>query len=302
MANLVLLVVCFALGILAKRFTTLPAQTPRVLNTWVLYVSLPALVLKVVHSVKLEATVLLSASSMWLVFAVPAAFALVARARGVSAKTAGAIGLCAGLGNTAFVGLPMLEALGGKEAVGPTALVDQLGSFVAFSLLAVPFATVMGGAKPTLRQLGQRVATFPPFAALALALLLRPLPFPELLDQTLGRLADVMSPLALASVGWQLNLSQLKGQGGKLALGLGWKLALAPAVVMALVWVVHGPFGLLERVTVVQAAMAPMVTAGVLAAEHGLEPELCAGFVGVGVPVSFLTVPLWWKVTELLAS
>jgi predicted permease len=52
-----------------------------------------------------------------------------------------------------------------------------------------------------------------------------------------------------------------------------------------------------ERFAVVQAAMAPMVTGGVLALQYRLAPSLNAGLIALGVPVSFLTVPLWWHLT-----
>lgn len=41
--------------------------------------------------------------------------------------------------------------------------------------------------------------------------------------------------------------------------------------------------------------MAPMVTAALLAAEHDLEPELAALILGVGVPISLVTVPLVFR-------
>jgi predicted permease len=49
------------------------------------------------------------------------------------------------------------------------------------------------------------------------------------------------------------------------------------------------------EVSVLQAAMAPMVTSAILASDHGLDPELAALMVGLGIPLSFATVPcaLW---------
>jgi len=40
--------------------------------------------------------------------------------------------------------------------------------------------------------------------------------------------------------------------------------------------------------------MPPMITAGIIAVEHDLEPELVALMVGVGIPLSFLTLAGWW--------
>jgi predicted permease len=59
-----------------------------------------------------------------------------------------------------------------------------------------------------------------------------------------------------------------------------------------------GSFTLTDRVAVSQAAMAPMVTAAVLAAEYRLSTSLSAAMSAVGALVSFATVPAWWAFTE----
>ena len=92
-------------------------------------------------------------------------------------------------------------------------------------------------------------------------------------------------------MGRQVRPTVTAGHRLPLALGLSWSLLLAPA----LVWgVLHGGGGgLVAEVTVLQVGMAPMVTAGILAADHGLEPPLAAALVGVGLVLSLLTVPAW---------
>lgn len=302
MANLLLLMVCFLLGVFARRLRTLPEDSHRVLNAWVMWVSLPALVFRSIHGVRLQPELLLAASCLWLTFLLAAAVAWRQVRQGRSTpQLAGALALCAGLGNTAFIGLPLLEALGGREAVGPAALVDQLGSFVALFLFGVPFATVMGGARLSPLKLARRLVSAPPLLALLMALALKPWALPAPVETVVGRLADMLSPLALAGVGWQLDLSTLSGHGRRILLGLSWKLVAAPALVLALLLLTRGQLGLVERVAVAQAAMAPMVTAGVVAAENKLSAGLAAALIAVGVPLSFLTVPLWWLLTGWLA-
>jgi predicted permease len=282
------------LGALARRLKTLPADAHRVLNVWVLYVSLPAVVLRSVHAVPLSSRLVVPVLGLWLCFLVAAAAAVLAVRRGVSRGVAGALALCAGLANTSFVGLPLLEALGGAEAVGPAVVVDQLGSFFALALGAVPLAAWLAGGRVSVGFVARRALLFPPFLALVAALALRPWPLPQVVDVVLARLGDMLSPLALASVGWQLEPAALVGRGRPVTWGLVYKLLFAPAVMLGLLWLTAPPWGLAERVGVAQAAMAPMVTGGVLAAEYDLEPKLAAGLIAVGVPVSLLTVPAWW--------
>jgi predicted permease len=211
--------------------------------------------------------------------------------------TAGAWALCAGLGNTAFVGLPAIEALGGPDAARTATLIDQLGSFVAFSLLAVPFAAMMAGGEVKPGVVLRRVLTFPSFIALILAFVLHGVAFPAAVDDVLARFAAMLSPLALASVGWQLNLRGLAGRGKAIAAGLLFKEVLAPALVLGLM-VATGSLGPDAPVAVTEAAMPPMVTAGVLATEHGLDRELASALIAVGLLTAVVAVPLWWAVVQ----
>jgi hypothetical protein len=296
--NLWLLAVCFALGALARRSGRFAPDSHRVLNAWVLNVSLPALVVKVVHVVSFSPRLVLAAALIWAELGLAVMVALWAVRRGWASRgVAGALALTAGLGNTAFVGLPLLEGLGGASAVAPAAVIDQLGSFVAFSAIAVPFAAVMGGTQVRLTAVLGRVVRFAPFIALVVALASRPFVFPPALDGVLGKLADTMSPLALASVGWQLEGKAIRGNLRLLAVGLGYKLVLAPALVLAVLWATQPSFGLVERVAVAQAGMAPMVTAGVLALDAGLESRLASAMIAVGVPLSLVSVWSWWLFT-----
>ncbi|MCI0570779.1 MAG: AEC family transporter [Myxococcaceae bacterium] len=293
--SLVLLLVCFVLGVLARRTGRFPESTPSALNAWVLQVALPALVLRVMHSLQVEPALLLAASAPWLVFLGAAGAGLWAVRRGwLPAPTAGALILTAGLGNTAFVGLPMVEGFAGAAGLGIAVVVDQLGSFLVLSTLALVLATRLAAQRLSPRTLVTRVVLFPPFLALLVGVALRPLDFPAWLDTVLHRIGDTLTPLALFSVGWQLRLSALRGRAGLLAVGLGYKLALAPALVAEVLRAL-GASGLPLRVAVVQAAMAPMVTGSILAMEYKLEPELAALMVGVGVPLSFVTAPLVWQ-------
>lgn len=46
------------------------------------------------------------------------------------------------------------------------------------------------------------------------------------------------------------------------------------------------------RVTVFEAAMAPMIGASIVAMEHELDPPLVT--LMIGIPLSFVTLPAWW--------
>lgn len=297
---MLLLVLCFFVGAAARRAGVLPEDSHRALNAWVLFVSLPALVFRSIHGVTIDSALAGSALCLWLVFAVPAAVAVWWVRRGGPREETGGLALVSGLSNTAFVGLPLIEALGGAKALGPAAVVDQLGSFLALSLFAIPFAASLSGTRPSFSQWVGKLVKSPAMLALFVAVLLADVQVSSAVEHVLNRLADMLSPLALASIGWQFDVSALPGNARRIVLGLVWKLGLAPAMILGLLWLWRGELGLMERVTVAQAAMAPMVTAGVVAAEYRLAPRMAAALVALGVPLSLLTVPLWWHAMEAL--
>ena len=292
-----LLFTSLLLGMVARRSGRFPAQTPAVLNAYVLNVALPALVLRSVHGLTLAPALLLSALTPWLVFAGAWAFFRGVGPRlGLAPGSVAALVLTGGLSNTSFVGLPLLEGLLGPTALPVAVVIDQLGSFLALATVATVFAARAAAKDTSLRALSGKLLGFMPLWALVLALLTHPFAWPPAVDDVLARLGATLTPLTLFSVGHQLRLSGLKGRGRALCLGLGYKLVLAPAGIALVLLATHRLERLAFQVTVLQAAMAPMVTAAILAADHELDPDLSALMVGVGIPLSLLTVPvaLWW--------
>jgi predicted permease len=53
--------------------------------------------------------------------------------------------------------------------------------------------------------------------------------------------------------------------------------------------------GQVLNVTVFEAAMAPMIGASIVAIDHELDPPLVTLMVGLGIPLSFVTLPVWWR-------
>ncbi|TVR05465.1 MAG: AEC family transporter [Deltaproteobacteria bacterium] len=295
MSPLVLLVVCFVVGIALQRVPSLPRDMPRALNAFIIWVCLPALVLLHVPRLDVTWSLALPIATPWLIclVAIPV-FAALGRLFGWSRGTVGALVLTGGLGNTSFVGLPMIEAFHGPEAMGLGLLIDQFGSFIALSFIGMPVAAIAAGGNPDLRAIMRRIVLFPPFVALVLAFVIRgTVPLPGVALEVLERIGGALAPLALVSVGMQLRLGAVRERAGRLGAGLLYKLILAPAMVIAVLALAPGLDDTVRAVTVLEAAMAPMITGSIIAAEHRLDPELAALMVGVGIPLSFLTVFLF---------
>lgn len=295
MANMVLLVVCFILGIVLRRTGRLPEATPKVLNAYIINVALPALALLHIRGLELSAGLAYPAAMAWVLFGGSFLFFLPLRkAAGLSAGTLGALLLTGGLGNTSFVGLPMIEAFYGSEYLGVGILADQLGTFLVLSTVGIAAAAAYSSGRASPGEIARKVLLFPPFLAMAAGFALMTVPFPGWFEGVLERIGGTLSPLALISVGFQLRLGHIRERVKPLGLGLLYKLVVGPALVAFLFVMVLGARGTEIQVTLFEAAMAPMITGSIVAAEHDLDPDLSALMVGVGIPLSFLTLPLWW--------
>lgn len=296
-----MLILCFIAGMLLHRSGRMPGNAPATLNSFIIHVSLPALTLLYIHDMKFSLDVGFMAGMAWISFAMAMAFFwFTGRWLKLPRGTVGALMLTGGLGNTSFFGLPMIEAYYGKEGIASGIIVDQLGSFLVLSTLGITVAGLYSSGRPSGGEILRRIAFFPPFVALAAALLLLPVDYAPWLTVLLKRLGDTLAPLALLSVGLQLRLGQIAEHGRNLALGLGFKLLLAPLAICLLYVHLLGAHGQAIEVTLFEAAMPPMITASIIASEHDLDPPLAALMVAVGLLVSFVTLTGWWWILPKL--
>jgi malate permease and related proteins len=293
--TILLVLSMFIAGGLLARIGIFPDTAADAINRFVVYVSLPALVLHAVPHLTWDSSLLVLVITPWatLVLGVLACW-LVARVFGLTRPVVGALLLCAPLGNTSFIGLPLLSAVRGAEAMRYGLLYDQAGSFLILSTYGlVVLARYSGEAPPTAAALARRVAAFPPFVALVIALAIGALklPIPEALDSVLSRIGDTLVPLAMFAVGIRMRLRP-PAERAALWSGLAIKMLLVPACTYLVLRAI-GSSGLPAEVAILEAAMPPMLTAAALASVAGLAPELCAALAGYGILFAFVLVPLW---------
>ncbi len=293
MTQLLVVLVSFGCGVWLRRSPRIPPDAHKALNAFVLDIALPAVVLRAIPRLRFDAALLAAGAMPWLVFGLSCAVLWpLGKALGFSKGTRGALVLTAGLGNTSFVGFPMIEALLGAEHLPVAVVIDQLGSFFVLSLPGIALATAWSGGVTEPKALALRILRFPPFVALLVGAAAIPFGgFHPVLDQTFERIGGTLTPLAMASVGLQLSLGEVRRRALPLSLGLGFKLVLAP-VVMALIYVAGLGLTDVTRVVILEAAMGPMISAGIVAQERDLDPELVTLMLGAGIPLSFVTVTL----------
>ncbi len=284
-------------GQVMRRIPGFPVDTDRSLNLYVIYVALPALVLLQVPKLVLSSELLAPLLMPWLVVLVSGSLVLMmCKILGWSREITGALLLMVPLGNTSFLGIPMVKAFFGEDAIPYALLYDQLGSFMALATYGSVILAIYGtGAdKPTLRGVLKKIISFPPFISLVLALIIKNFPYPSVGVSLLKILAATLIPLVMIAVGFQLRLRLNKQVTSQLCIGLSIKLLVAPLAALFLCKIA-GLEGEAVQVSIFEAGMPPMVSAGALAIMANLAPTLTAALVGVGIVVSFATLPILYQ-------
>lgn len=301
MAAFWLILAMLALGLLFQRLRTFPDNAPEVLNKVVLYVCLPAAVLRYAPRLELGPDVLAVAAVPWaLLGATVVLVGLTSRLLRLRRDEHAVLLLCVALGNTSFLGYPLVRALLGEDALPYAVIYDQFGAFLILSTFGLYVLARYGGdAEPTWRDIARRVVTFPPFLAMVFGLTLMPADPPAWIAGGLQRLADALLPLVVLAIGLGLRLKLPRDELKPLAAGLALKLVLMPA--LALLMVVWLPLDAVAHDTVVlESAMPPMITAAALAISHRLAPGLASALVGYGILFSLATLPAWaWLLTRI---
>ncbi|WP_317173128.1 AEC family transporter [Flavobacterium soyangense] len=105
-----------------------------------------------------------------------------------------------------------------------------------------------------------------------------------------------MTSLAMLSVGLQLHFDRKSQHWKFLGLGLLFKLILTPALFYLLYVVILNQHSQIIQVSIMESAMAPMITASILASSYGLKPKLSSMMIGFGIPLSFITLIFWYFV------
>jgi predicted permease len=301
MINFIVIVVFLVLGLMLQRVSAIPKNTPKILNWIVIQICLPALALYHIPKIQWNTQLLYPILVAWIIFLLSwLFFGILGKQLGWSRKLIGCMIICSGMSNTSFLGFPIITALYGESGMKTAILVDQPGSFVVLSTLAVLVATLYSKGNTSGFQILKKIVFFPPFITFVLACFLNVYQFqmPSFIEQGLKILGAGVTPLALLSVGLQLQFDRKSKHWNFLGLGLFFKLLLAPAFVFLLYIIILQQHSEVIEVALLESAMAPMITASILATSYGLKPKLCSMMIGFGIPISFITLGFWYFILQ----
>lgn len=292
MEQFAFIIALLGIGILL-RYASAPTDFAKSLNFFIIYVSLPATVLIQVPKITFDLSAIGVILTPWLLLPIVIAIVLV-MTRNYPPQTRAALLLVMPLGNTSFVGIPIVHTLLGEEAIPYVLMYDQFGTFLILSFYG---AAVIGRYETGTfhkRLIVKKLLLFPPFIFLLCALILGEMP--DSAQPYLQTLASTLVPLALISVGYSMRF------GGEMdyslfAQSLVLKLIVMPLITFGIL-VGMGTEPLALKTAVLESGMPSMITAGALAIASGFAPALSAALVGYGIIVSLVTLPIILYIME----
>lgn len=291
MENIIIVIVSLSIGYILRLKGILELDSSNVLNKYVLYVSYPAMILLQTPKIHFSNELLVPALIAWGVMILSAILIFIlSKIFSFSSEITGSLMLVAVLTNSSFLGIPLLSAYMPNDAFMPYLLVyDQIGTFLAFATYGTIVVSIFTSkTNVSFKPIFIKIVTFPPFLSLIIALFFIGSEFNQNITKTLEAFALTTVPVALVAAGIQLRLKLPKEEIKPFGLALFTKLIFAPIVATSLC-AIFGLIGVASKVSILEASMAPMITAGAIASMAGLAPRLSSAIVGYGIFISLIT-------------
>lgn len=286
MEQFAFIIALLAIGILLQKANA-PIDFAKSLNFFVIYVSLPATVLLQVPKIHFDLSAIGVIITPWLL--VPIVMGIVVMmTRHHPPHVRAALLLVMPLGNTSFVGIPIVHTLLGEEAIPYVLMYDQFGTFLILSLYGAAILARYETGVFHKRLIIKKMLVFPPFIFLLFALVFGEMPLG--MQSYLQILSSTLVPLALVSVGYSMKF------GGEIDYALFTQSLVLKLIIMPIlafgILIAMGTEPLALKTAVLESGMPSMITAGALAIAAGFAPALSAALVGYGILVSLVTLPM----------
>jgi malate permease and related proteins len=263
----------------------------------VLYVALPALVLRVMVTSTLDASLILVPIVGFAVFGVllVAAFT-VARIGRLDRPTTGALVVATAVGNTGFFGVPLIAASGPHLSVAAAVMYDTFCTAILTWTSTVWISSRYGDRTAEGAPTGPlwRNLLLPPTWALAIGLALNLAgvqDLPSWLDRTLAILGAAVLPLVLLYAGLVIEWDGVRRAWREVTASVAMRFILAPLVAYV-VAVAFGLDGDVLRTVVLMAAMPTAMMSLVIGGWFRLRTDVIAGAVVASTLLATVALPV----------
>lgn len=285
------------LGWLLRRLGVLRPKDGPMLVQVVLYLALPALVLRIMVTSDLRPALILVPLVGFAVHGVLIAVALgAARLWKLDRPSTGALVVASAVGNTGFFGVPLIAAAGGNLSVAAAVMFDTFCTGILTWTSTVWISGRFGdpSAEGASGRGVWRNLLLPPTWAMALGLglnLAGVRSLPEIVDRPLGILGGAVLPLVLIYAGLVIEWDGIRRAWRDVGTVAMIRLVFSPLICLVFAWAV-GLDGDVLRTTVLMAAMPTAMMSLVIGGWFKLKTDVIAGAVVATTLLATLVLPL----------
>ena len=167
MESFFVIILPLAIGYAFSKGKIFDDKAPIILNQFLIYIALPALVLLKIPTIKIDSNVLTPIVISWVVMLSSAVLIIILSKVMIFARdVTGSLLLVAVLGNTSFLGIPMITSYLGQASLPYIVIYDQIGTFLALATYGTLIVSLYTNANGfSIRDMVKKVITFPPFIA-----------------------------------------------------------------------------------------------------------------------------------------
>jgi len=292
------------IGFACGKTRGLPESGLAWMNFFLLYVSLPALLFRIMSDTpfsELNNPPFLIATTLATVSAFVLAMVLGRIIGDLSLRKATMAGLAGAYGNIRYMGPGLALAVLGAKAAAPTALIFCCDSIFLFTIVPLLMALTDREHKSFLHAIGiaaRQIVLNPLIMSAVLGALVAAfhIPLPTALDRTLLFLQNAAAPTALFVLGVTVALRPFDRVPWEVPGVIAIKLLIHPLIVFGLM-LLFGPFAQPWAATaVLMAALPPALNVFVIARQNNtwIEPASVAVLIGTFASVVTLTSVMWF--------
>lgn len=271
--ELIFLIALILVGFALAKTEILTIKRASLLNKWIIYAALPAVALLKIPGLEFSKNLIIPALSPMLIFGFSALLFFVIFKSKFTENEKIVLSITAGLGNTSFIGFPLINFYFGSDYL-PFAVIFDQGSFFLLAT-AAQYLILSGSADFSFKNSLKRIVSFPPFIALCVAFVIPESWILGLTQYILTLLSYTISPVAMVVVGFQIARFLNFSFSVALLYGLIYKLIGAPLLITAIVKLFATAKNI-ETISVFEAGMPPMITGIILLTDAELESKLAA--------------------------
>lgn len=196
-------------------------------------------------------------------------------------------------GNTGFIGIPVIKALYGSEAVFYAAILEMINDFLMFTI-GILLMQMSAGSKLKIRP---KDFLSPGLIGvlIGLVLFLADFQLPSVLGGAVEMIGNATTPLTMFLIGYQLSGLHIREVLGEWQVYLisFLKLLLVPVITLIFMKIFSGELTMLEKVLTISFAMPAASATVIFSQQYKGEVEFSTKTVLLSTLISLVTIPIF---------